>query len=84
MNRFKIIKKTAGKDSQALSFNFILTAKPHNISSPSPKDDIVNIRLNFRPINNPVAPNNSKIIVNRPNFSRLNRLNSFFILGDMK
>lgn len=84
INRFKIIKNTAGKDIQGLSFNFILTAKPHNISSPSPKDDIDNIRLNFSPINNPVAPSNSKIIVNSPNFPKLNRLNSFFIWGDMK
>lgn len=79
INRFKIIKKAAGKDIQMLSFNFSLTAKPQNISSPSPREDIVNIRLNLSPTNNPVAPKNSKIIVNSPNFSKLNRLNSFFI-----
>ncbi len=84
INRFKIIKNTAGKDIQRLSFNFILTAKPQNISSPSPKDDIIKIKFHFIPTNNPVAPKNSNIIVNIPNFSKLNRLNSFFIWGDMK
>jgi len=82
--RFKIIKNTAGKEIQILSFNFILTIKPKNISRPSPKEDIVKIGLNFSPTNNPVAPKNSKIIVNRPSFSKLNRLNSFFIWGDIK
>lgn len=84
MYRFKIIKSPTGKEIQILSFNFILTIKPHNMSRPSPKEDIVKMRLNFSPINNPVAPKNSKIIVNRPSFSKLNRLNSFFICGDMK
>jgi hypothetical protein len=49
-----------------------------------PKDDIIKIGLNFKPTSKPVAPKNSNTMVNKPNFSRLNRLNSFFICGDMK
>ena len=84
INRFKIIKNTAGKDIQALSFNFILTIKPININRISPKEDNVKNGLKYSPTNKPVAPKISKIIVNRPTFSKLNRLNSFFIWGDMK
>ena len=79
MFRFKIIKNPAGKEIQILSFTFILTIKPNNISRPSPKEDNVKNRLKCSPINNPVAPKNSNIIVKRPSFSKLNRLNSFFI-----
>lgn len=82
--RFKIIKNPAGKEIQILSFNFIRTIKPNNISRPSPKEDNVKNRLKYSPINNPVAPKNSKITENRPSFSKLNRWNSFFIWGDMK
>gem|GEM_PF-3363857 len=82
--RFNIIKNPAGKEIQILSFNFILTIKPNNISSPSPKEDNVKNRLKYSPNNKPVAPKNSKTIVNKPSFSNLNRLNSFFIWGDTK
>ena len=58
--------------------------KPHNIRRPRPKDEIVKIGLNFSPTIKPVAPKNSNIIVNRPSFSISNRLNSFFMWGDMK
>ena len=67
-----------------LSFNFILAIKPNNISKARPKDEIIKIELNFSPTIKPVAPKNSKTIVNRPNFSNLNLLNSFFILDDVK
>jgi hypothetical protein len=76
---FKIIKNPAGIEIQILSFNFILTIKPNNISRPSPKEDKVKKKLKYSPINKPVAPKNCKIIANRPSFSKLNRLNSFFI-----
>lgn len=82
--RFKSIKNVAGKEIQILSFNFILTIKPQNINKKSPKDDTIKMGLNFNPTNKPVAPKNSSIIVNKPSFSKLNRLNSFFIFGNMK
>ena len=79
INRFNTIKNTAGKTIKILSFNFNLTSKPQSMSRLSPKDEIVKNMSNFKPINNPEAPVNSKTIVNNPNFSKLNRLNSFFI-----
>lgn len=78
------MKKPAGKEIQRLSFSLILTIKPHSISKPSPNDEIARSGLNSSPINRPVAPKNSKIMVNRPSFSKSNRLNSFFICGDVK
>jgi len=60
-----------------LSFNFILTIRPDNISNARPKDEIVKIGLNLSPTNKPKAP----IIINKtvviPVFSKPNRLNSF-------
>lgn len=67
-----------------LSFNLILTSKPLNISRLRPKAEIVKIGLNFSPTIKPVAPRNSRSTVNRPSFSKLNRLNSFFMWDDMK
>lgn len=67
-----------------LSFNFILIIKPINISKARPKDEIVKIGLNFSPIINPVAPKNSNAIISSPIFSKLNRLNSFFIWDVVK
>ncbi len=67
-----------------LSFNFILTIKPANIRNARPKDEIVKIGLNLRPTNKPVAPKNCDAIIIRLNFSKPNRLNSFFILDDKK
>jgi len=67
-----------------LSFNFILTITPKSIRKASPKDEIVKIRLNLSPTNSPTAPKNCETIIKRPNFSRPNRLNSFFILVDLK
>lgn len=78
------MKKIAGREIQALSFCFILTTKPQNISRLSPKEDNAKIGFIISPANNPVAPKNSKIMIVSPSFSRLNRLNSFFIWGDMK
>ena len=74
----------AGKEIQILSFNFNLTIKPHNIIILRPTDEIIKIGLYFSPTNKPVAPTNSKIIVSKPIFSKLNRLNSFFMWDDMK
>lgn len=79
IKKFKNIKKPAGKEIQILSFNFIRTIKPHNISRPRPKEDIIKNKSYFNPSNKPVAPKNSNIIVNKPSFSRFSRLNSFFI-----
>lgn len=78
------MKKKAGKDNRTLSFNFIRTANPQNISRESPKDATDKIGLYINPTNNPVAPKNSRTMVRRPIFSKLNRLNSFFMWGDMK
>lgn len=67
-----------------LSFNFILTMTPANISIASPRDEMIRKKLNFRPTNKPRAPIiSSKTVVN-PNFSKPNRLNSFFICGLIK
>lgn len=55
-----------------------------NIIMASPPDDMSKISLNSNPISNPKAPKISKMIIRSPNFSRLKRLNSFFILGEMK
>ena len=67
-----------------LSFDFILIIKPDNISKVRPIDDIIKIELNFSPINRPMAPKSSNIMVNSPSLSKLNRLNSFFIWGVKK
>ena len=67
-----------------LSFSLILTITPKNMSTASPKDEIIKIGLNIKPTINPMAPKTSKVIVNRPIFSNPNRLNSFFICGEMK
>ena len=62
----------------------ILIIKPNNISKVRPIDDIIKIGVNFSPINRPMAPKSSNIMVNSPSLSKLNRLNSFFIWGDKK
>ena len=67
-----------------LSYNFILTIRPDNISNARPKDEIVKIGLNLSPTIKLVAPVNCNIIVNKPIFSNPNRLNSFFICGEVK
>ena len=67
-----------------LSFNFILTIKPDNISNARPKDEIVKIGLNLSPTSKPVAPKNWDAIITIPYFSKSNRLNSLFILDDLK
>jgi hypothetical protein len=78
------MKNIAGMEIKMLSLNFILTINPHIIRRVRPKEEIINIKLNLSPTSSPAAPINCKTIVNRPIFSRLNRLNSFFIWGDMK
>ncbi len=69
----------AGKEIQRPSFDLILTTKPSNINMASPPDDTNKIGLSNKPVNSPIAPKNSKIIVRSPNFSILKRLNSLFI-----
>ena len=66
------------------SLNLILIIKPRNINKASPPDDMSKIGLYNKPTNNPKAPKISRIIVNKPNFSTFKRLNSFFILGEIK
>ena len=78
------MKNKAGKETQMLSFNFILTIRPANISNARPKDEIVKIGLNLRPTNKPVAPKICNRIVKSPIFSNPNRLNSLFICGAVK
>lgn len=58
-----------------LSFNFILTIRPDNISNARPKDEIVKIGLNLSPTNKPKAPIISNKTVVNPIFSKPNRLN---------
>jgi len=66
------------------SFDFIRTNKAINISKASPLADINNRVSNIKPTHKPRAPRISNTIVSSPNFSILNRLNSFFILGEIK
>ena len=67
-----------------LSFNFILTMRPASISNARPKDEIIRKKLNLRPTNKPKAPIICNKTVVNPIFSKPNRLNSFFIWGDLK
>ena len=67
-----------------LSFNFILTITPDSISNARPKEEIDKIKLNLSPTSKPAAPIICNSIIKKPNFSNPNRLNSFFILGEVK
>ena len=67
-----------------LSFSFILTIIPANISNVSPKDETIKIKLNLSPANKPRAPIISNITIAKPIFSMPNRLNSFFMCGALK
>lgn len=60
------------------------TIKPQSIKSDNPKEASVRIIGKNSPTNKPVAPKNSKPTVINPIFSKLNRLNSFFMWEDMK
>lgn len=51
-------KNRAGKEILILSFDFILTRRPINISNPSPSADEINKGLNLSPKMRPVAPKN--------------------------
>ena len=73
------MKNSAGDEAHILSFIFNLTNTPRNISIASPPDEINKTGFNESPTNNPIAPRNCKMMVRRPNFSSLKRLNSFFI-----
>ena len=84
MKAFKTIKKNAGKVANKLSFNLTLTTTPANISNVRPREETTRIKLNFCPTINPRAPKNSKIIIKKPIFCSLKRLNSSFICGPKK
>ncbi len=74
----------AGRETSRLSFDFIRTNKAENMSIASPLEEISKRGLYSRPINNPKAPKISNTIIKSPNRSKLNRLNSIFILGETK
>ena len=50
----------------------------------SPNDEIIKSSGTIKPIIKPDAPTNWVMIINKPSFSMPKRLNSPFILGDMK
>ena len=66
------------------SFTLIRVITPRNISNDNPPDEIIKIIGDQNPTISPNAPNNSNTAVRVPTFSRLNRLNSSFILLDVK
>ena len=74
----------AGKEIQRLSFNLNRTMVPQSISNARPREDIINRKLYFKPTSCPRPPMNSKKIIDRLSFSNPNRLNSAFILGEIK
>ncbi len=84
MKAFNIIKNSAGSVTHNESLILILVITPKNINSASPPEESNKIGLNFRPTTRPNAPNISKLAVSTPTFSSPNRLNSFFILGEVK
>lgn len=84
MYAFSPAKNKAGRDTNKLSFNRILTINPAIISNARPREETIKIGVNRNPIIKPVAPNNSNIIVNNPIFSNPKRLNSFFMFGETK
>ena len=77
-------KNKAGNERKIPSFDFSLTTKPAIIRIARPKDEIIKSGEYLRPTIKPAEPNNCNIIIARPNFSKPNRLNSVFILGDLK
>ena len=79
MKEFSPQKKTAGNETTILSFNFILTKNPSNISIAKPPDEIIKMRLKNKPTSSPTAPKTCKAIATNPHFSRSNLLNSFLI-----
>lgn len=54
------------------------------MSKARPKDENTKIGLYASPTSKPVAPKNCNAIIITPNFSKPNRLNSLFILVDLK
>ena len=78
------MKKEAGRDTQIVSFDFIRVKRPKNISVERPSEETKSNILKYKPSNKPSAPRNSRTIVNKPNFSIPNLLNSFFICGLIK
>ena len=79
MYKFKTIKIRAGMVAGIPSLILILTKTPKNIRTANPPDEINKMGLYISPTIRPKAPNNWENIVIKPNFSRLNRLNSLFI-----
>lgn len=78
------MQKKAGRETKRLSFKLILTIRPANISSASPREEIKRIKGNLSPTNKPKAPVISNKTIVNPSFSKPNRLNSFFICGSLK
>lgn len=78
------MKNKAGKETQILSFIFILTINPDSISRARPRDEIIKIGLNTSPTIKPIAPAISNKMVNKLNFCNPYRMNSCFICGDTK
>ena len=71
INEFKTMQKKAGRETKRLSFKLILTMRPANISSASPREEIKRIKGNLSPINKPKAPvisNKTIYIVNKNMF----------------
>ncbi|MFT6969995.1 MAG: hypothetical protein ACJAXX_000559 [Roseivirga sp.] len=54
------------------------------MSKERPKDENTKIGLCASPTSKPVAPKNCNAIIIKPNFSKPKRLNSLFILVDLK
>jgi hypothetical protein len=54
------------------------------MSRARPSEEIIKRKLYFNPTSWPRPPMNSRKIINRLSFSNPNRLNSAFILGEIK
>ena len=66
------------------SLIFRRVSTPRNIRSDKPPEDNKKMGLNKRPTNKPIAPKISRVATKVPNFASPKRLNSNFILSDMK
>ena len=52
------MKKSAGRDTQRLSLDLILTANPHSISNARPREEAFHKGVYTKPRRSPVAPRN--------------------------
>lgn len=78
------MKKNAGMITTKLSLIFNLVITPSNMRSDKPPADNRKIGFAKYPTNKPMAPKISKVATKVPNFANPKRLNSIFILLDMK